>query len=281
MNGEIKVVGLNDVLLGECPLWDSDNNRVRYLDILGRKSISLDLESEKLSFTELSEDTGSMAFCSDGKLVFAATSGIFDEEQNLICPLPKGSGFRFNDGKASPDGRFFVGTIEKGGSGALFCLENGELSTAIKGVKISNGIDWSLDNKTMYYCDTATRKVVAYGYPDLSPIKTVIDFNEIEGFEGNPDGLCIDLEGQLWIAIWGGSCVVRVDTKTGKITKKIDLPAKYISCPAFVGQNLDTLFVTSAENGDDSALAGKCFVINLGVKGRAPFKVDAVHKLKK
>ncbi|MBE6789454.1 MAG: SMP-30/gluconolactonase/LRE family protein [Ruminococcaceae bacterium] len=280
MKAEYKVLGLDNVLLGECPMWDAEQKKVRYLDILGRKSILLNLESGECTYTELNEDTGALAICADGVNLYAATSGIFDEYNNLICPFPEGRGLRFNDGKASPDGRFFVGSIEKGGGGALFCLSNGKLSAVIEGVKISNGLDWSLDLKTFYFCDTATRKIVAYSYPELKPLKTVIDFNEIEGFEGNPDGLCIDLDGNLWVAIWGGGCVVKVNAENGKILEKTHLPAKFISCPAFVGEELDTLFVTSAENGDESSLAGKCFALKTGAKGRGPFLVKAEHKNK-
>ena len=281
MKAEYKILGLDNVLLGECPVWDSNLNKVRYLDILGRKSITLCLESGNCEFTELCEDTGALAICEDTTLIYAATTAVYDEQNNAICPFPKERGIRFNDGKPSPEGKFFVGSIEKGGNGALFCLENKNLYPVIEGVKISNGVDWSLDFKTFYFCDTATRKIVAYSYPEFKLIKTVIDFNEIDGFVGNPDGLCIDLDGNLWVSIWGGACVVNVDAQSGEILKKIDLPAKYISCPAFVGAKLDTLFITSAKENDESEFAGKCFLVDAGVKGRKPFLFKNEHKLSK
>ena len=281
LNSEFLVVGAENVLLGENPLWLSEKNRVCYLDIIGKKLISTTLDGSGQDIEELNEETGSVALCSDGSLIFAATSGVFDQNQNLICPLKRQDGIRFNDGKASPDGRYFVGTIEKSGGGKLFCLENGELNVILESVKISNGLDWSIDGKAMYYCDTATGKIVCFSYPDFKEKKIVIDFNQIPGFEGVPDGLCIDLEGNLWVAVWGGGCVVRVDAQTGEIIKKVKLPAKFISCPAFVGNELNKLFVTSAKNGGDSDFAGRCFVFDANVKGRAPFKVDIQHKFKK
>jgi len=277
MKTEYKVLGLDGVLLGECPVWDSEKNRVRYLDVLGRKSILLSLDGGECTYTELKEDTGALALVENKGIIYAATSAVFDEQKNLICPFPKGRGIRFNDGKATPDGKFLVGSIEKGGNGALFCLERGKLTPVIENVKISNGLDFSLDNKTLYFCDTAERKICAYSYPEIKYIKTVIDFNEIEGFEGNPDGLCIDCEGNLYVAVWGGGCVVKINAESGKIIEKINLPAKFISCPAFVGKELDTLFVTSAKNGDESSFAGKCFALDVKAKGREPYKIDKQH----
>ncbi|MBQ7045921.1 MAG: SMP-30/gluconolactonase/LRE family protein [Clostridia bacterium] len=271
---EFKVLGKDNVLLGEGPMWDDDLQRVKYIDINGKSLITLNLDTEQCEVLDLPEQTGCIAKCSDGRYLYAATTAVFDDKLNRICSFPNGKGARFNDGKATPDGKFLVGTIERNCGGGLYCLENGKLTEKIGGVSISNGLDWSLDNKILYYCDTPTRKIVAYSYPEFEFIKTVIDFNEIDGFTGNPDGLCIDMNENLWVAIWGGSCVVCVDTKTSKITQKIDFPVKYISCPSFVGKNMDLLFLTSAKHDDTASLAGKCFVLDVGVTGRKPYKVD-------
>lgn len=281
MKKQFKVLGKPNVLLGEGPMWDDDAQRVKYIDINGKSLITLDLKTEQFEVLDLPEQTGCIAKCSDGTYLYAATTAIFDHKLNHICDFPIGKGARFNDGKATPDGKFLVGTIERNFNGGLYCLENGTLNLKIDNVSISNGLDWSLDGKVLYYCDTPTRKIVAYSYPEFEYIKTVIDFNDIEGFVGNPDGLCIDNDENLWIAIWGGSCVVKVDTKCDKIIQKIELPAKYISCPAFVGNNLDVLFVTSAKHDDDGELAGRCFALDVGTMGRKPFKVDIENTLKR
>lgn len=280
MKTEYKVLGPDDVLLGESPVWDSEKNRVRYLDILGKKSIILSLDSGESCFEPLNEETGSLALLENGEVLYAATSGIFDEKGAMVAPFPEGRGIRFNDGKATADGRFLVGSIEKGGNGAVFRLEKGNLYPVIENTKISNGLDFSLDEKTLYFCDTATRKISAYGYPEIKYIKTIIDFNEIDGFKGSPDGLCIDCEGNLWVAIWAGGCVVCIETESGEIIDRIDLPAKYISCPAFVGENLDILFATSAKNDDESPFAGKCFAVNVDKRGREPYRVKNTHTRK-
>lgn len=278
MKYDISVIGSYKALLGESPLWDADKGVFRYLDIDMKKAVEVDLETGKTSTEDLPDKAGSMALCSDGSRVFAMVDGVYNDRFERICEREATSGIRFNDGKPSPDGRYFVGTIEKGGNGKLYCLENGELHTVLDGVKISNGIDWSLDGKTVYYCDTATRKIVSFDFPQFTGRKVIIDFSLIDGFEGNPDGMCIDKEGNLWVAVWNGSSVVRVDTESGSIIDRVELPAKKISCPAFVGKNLDILAVTSSsEDADDQPEAGRCFSFKPSVGGRAPYKIDIKH----
>lgn len=274
MEREYRVLGAKNVLLGECPNWDSTQNKVRYLDIDGKKLITLDLGSGKYEEKHLAEKTGAFVLCENGGIIYCATSGIFDEQNNLICALPKGRGNRFNDGKATPDGKMLAGSIELSGGAALFRLEKGRLYPVIEGVKISNGLDFSLNEKILYYCDSAKKTIECYTYPEIKHVKTLIDFNDLEG---KPDGLCIDCEGNLYVAIWGGSCVVKIDYQSGEILETIDLPIKYVSCPVFVGEKLDTLFVTSAKADDKSEYAGRCFEIKMSVRGREPYKLKKEH----
>lgn len=269
------LLGDYKALLGESPVWDADRKLFRYLDIDLKKEISVDLKSGETTVSDIPDKAGSMALTENGSVVYAMVDGIYSEDFSLIVKRESTSGVRFNDGKPAPDGRYFVGTIEKGGAGKLYCLQKGELKTVLEGVRISNGLDWSPDLKVMYYCDTATRKIVAFDYPEMGNCRKVIDFSEIDGFIGNPDGLCIDSEGFLWVAVWGGGCVVRVNPEKGYVVEKIDLPATKISCPAFVGENLDVLAVTSSsENAENEPLSGRCFALNVGVSGRAPFKIS-------
>ena len=110
VNSEYRVLGAENVQLGECPNWDSKLNKVRYLDIDGKKIITLDLESAECQSKDLAEKTGAFALCENGEIIYCATSGIFDEQQKLICALPEQRGIRFNDGKATPDGKLLVGS---------------------------------------------------------------------------------------------------------------------------------------------------------------------------
>ncbi len=274
MDLKVSEVVFDGVKLGESPLWLENENKVSFLDIDGKKIFKFNPENQDITYTDLQLKTSSIAITSDQHLIFAMEDGIYTEDLKLIIKRPMNSGIRFNDGKASPDGKYFIGTIDKTSNGKLYCLEKGKLLTILEGVTISNGLDWSLDGKWMYYCDTPTRKIVAYSYPDFKNVKTVIDFNEFPSAEGNPDGLCIDNNGDIWVAMWGGSCIIKIDTKRGIIAEKVELPTKYITCPAFIGENYDTIFITSAQNRLEEKSAGNCFMFKPGVSGRAPFRVN-------
>ncbi len=274
MKIKVYTIGFDDIGLGENPLWDEKTGLVNFLDIKGKKRIVLNIRTLEATYIPLKSETGSMALCRDGKIIYAMKDGIYTEDMRLIAGRPQNSGERFNDGKVSPDGRYFVGTLSYEGKGSLFCLEKGKLTAVLQGVTISNGLDWSIDGKRLYYCDTATQKIVEYSYPDFKEEKTLIDFGLLPDFVGKPDGLCIDCEGNLWVAIWGGGSVVKIDTKKGKITETVKFPAKYISCPAFIGEKLDKVFVTSAKGDDDSGYGGNCFLFKPNACGRKPFLAD-------
>ena len=274
MFGKVTEIGFDNILLGEGPLWLENEKRVAFIDIDGKRLFKFNPKTYEATYTELPLKTSSVVITSKETLILAMEDGIYTEDFKLIVKRPNDSGIRFNDGKASPDGKYFIGTIDKGSKGKLYSLEKGKLLTILEGVTVSNGLDWSPDGKWMYYCDTPTRKIVAYSYPDFKSVKTVIDFNEISCFEGNPDGLCIDSNGDIWVAIWGGSCVIRIATKNGTIAEKVELSTKFISCPAFIGEKFDTLFITSAKNGLEDEGAGNCFMFKPKISGRAPFRVD-------
>ncbi len=173
---------------------------------------------------------------------------------------------RFNDGKCDPAGRFFAGTMQIDedkdnlNRGALYSLTASsaagggaesscsyQLSKLYEPVTISNGLAWSLDHKAVYYIDSTARCVARFDY-DLktgliSNRRVVISITEELGW---PDGCCLDSEGKLWVAQWGGSCVNRWCTESGKLLQTIRFPTSKISCCCFGGADGKDLYVTSA-----------------------------------
>lgn len=149
------------------------------------------------------------------------------------------------------------------------------LRVLLKDVRISNGIAWSLDGRTMYYIDTPTMRVAAF---DFDAVNGNIS-NERVAFTippgtGSPDGCTMDSEGKLWIAQWGGSRVVRYDVDTGAVLAIVHLPTAHVSSVAFGGENLDDLYITTAKEYMDEAtraaqpLAGHVFIVRKsGFKG--------------
>lgn len=161
---------------------------------------------------------------------------------------------RMNDGACDPQGRFWVGTIgDRDGGAALYRLDrDGRATTMLEGLTISNGIDWSLDGRTMYLADSGPGTVQAFDFDgELGSISNARLLIQLDADEGFPDGLTVDAAGDLWVAIWGGSSVRRY-RPDGELREQRAIPAVETTSCAFAGDGMHRLFVTSAtENWTD------------------------------
>ena len=185
---------------------------------------------------------------------------------------------RFNDGKCDPAGRFWAGTMSlvKGKPlGGLYRLDaDGSVHLMFRDVRTSNGLAWSLDRRTLYYIDTPLMRVDAFAYDDatgaIAGRRTVIT---IPPGIGRPDGLTLDSDGMLWVALWEGGRVTRWNPRTGELLQTVRLPVTRVTSCAFGGPDLDTLYITSAREGLTHAqlaaqpLAGGLFKMKPGVRG--------------
>ncbi len=168
----------------------------------------------------------------------------------LVDPEADKPNNRFNDAKAAPDGTVFAGTMAMGdprdGQGTLWRYDGRDATAVVEQVTISNGLDWSNDRRTMWFIDTPTGRVDAFDYDagNMSNRRKVID-----NFPGNPDGLCAATDDTLFVAQWGGGCVVHCNPATGEHLRRIDLPADNVTSCCFGGTNLDTLYITTAAGG--------------------------------
>ena len=202
----------------EGPYWAADARELRFVDIRLGELLCLNLDTGRLERTTFGRsssawigrrDGGSVVACEDA-LVFLDEKGL--EEQHV--PLePELAANRANDAKCDPAGRLWVGTMseaEDAQSGSLYRLEQGQLTRAVSGVTVSNGLGWSPDGHSMYYVDSPTRRVDVFDY-DLatgmpSDRRCLVETRDLAGF---PDGLAVDVEGCLWIAFWDGGSVHR------------------------------------------------------------------------
>jgi len=264
--------------VGEGPIWDKSGNRLIMLDIQGKRLRFIDWSSLKVKDTVLPQQTGFVFFGDDGKLYGGAEDGIYQIDSkgdfHLYSKPCKIKGERFNDGKVAPDGRLYAGTFSRDYSAAFYRMEyDGTLTELFDSVGNSNGLDWSVDGKIMYYNDTPTKRTDSFVFADgeLKDRKSIITYTG-----GSPDGMTIDCEGNLWTALWGSSTAVCVNPKTGKIIDKIEFPVSQVACCAFGGADMKTLIVTTAAHGvmlKDEPLAGATFAVNLSVGGREPNKL--------
>jgi len=238
------------------------------------------LSCTKEEFEQLDSTVGCVVLDESGAIVAAAGTRILrisDGEAELLAVTGDDPDIRFNDGACDARGRLWVGTMaddEGPGRGSLYRLDERGLEKVLSPVSISNGIDWSLDGRTMYYADSTDLRVYAFDFDvetgQLATQRTFIELDEGEGF---PDGLTVDAEGCVWLAIWDGWRVRRYGPD-GEILGEFQLPvARPTSC-AFGGSDLGALLITSAYTRLDEAElaaqpdAGAVFAVRPGVGGR-------------
>jgi len=272
-------------LLGEGPVWDEKQQRILWLDILNGRIHSYSPLTDTYHSHETGQYIGAAVLSESDTLIAAMQNGFYEidektgDQRFLTDPeahLPEN---RFNDGKCDPSGRFWAGTMhipETAVTGNLYLLDHdGTVTRKLTEIGCSNGLAWNAAQDTMYYIDSPTRQVFAFDYDsesaEISNRRVIITIPE---GGGSPDGMTIDAEDQLWVALWGGWKIVRVNPESGEITAQIDLPAARITSAAFGGPDFTDLYITSARVGlseeeiADQPLAGSLFVVeNVGVRG--------------
>lgn len=269
--------------LGEGAIWHPTENKLYWVDIEGKALHVYDPVSGNDKSIPVGHRIGTMVPVKSGGALVALQNGIhkIDLETGrlsfMVNPLPD-SNMRFNDGKCDPAGRFWVGSLaldSRRRGASLYRMDvDGSVRTMIDSVSISNGIVWSADRKTMYYNDTPTLTVQAFDYDhktgNISNRRVAV---RIPRGSGAPDGMTIDAEGKLWVALWGAGCVARFDPSTGELLQKIMVPAPNVSSCAFGGKDLETLYITTARAWvspaklEEFPLSGGLFALKPGVKG--------------
>ena len=250
--------------LGEGPAWDASRNLLYWVDIYAGHLHIYDPKTNLDEKIAVDAPLGCAAPTRSGNLILGLRNGLatlsLDPVKLTYLTQPEAHipGNRFNDGKCGPDGRFLAGTMdnaEKDASGALYSYSpDGTLKTLVTGVRISNGLAWSPDHKTLYYIDTPTFNVMAYDYDlatgRIANPRVAVSTPPALGW---PDGMTSDSQGRLWIGMWGGAAVTVWDPGKGKLIEKIAIPAKNATSCAFGGLNGTELYVTSARKELDPA----------------------------
>lgn len=272
--------------LAEGPLWDTSARELVWVDILGRRVHRFRPSDGRASYVATPSPVGAVGLRASGGLVLALEDGLYlsdagDERPHLLVrPADQAPGLRFNDGKVDPLGRFWAGTMAydaRPGAGALYRLDpDARLSQVLDGVTISNGLGWSPDQRLCYFADTATQAVDRFDFhAESGAISGRRAFVDIPTHDGAPDGLTVDVEGAVWVALWGGGEVRRYRSD-GALDVVVRLPVEQVSSCAFGGDDLADLYITTASEGLDhearsrQPLAGGIFRCRPGVTGLVP-----------
>ncbi len=274
----IEPIGSYTSQWGEGPIWWE--GFLYYVDIEKHNIIRFDPKSGVELIWNVGQRVGTVVPRSDGGLVWAGDDGFYfldeftGESTPITDPEPEKENNRFNDGKCSPEGRFFAGTIslkKVEGDAKLYALDAEQnLSVAYDGVTNSNGIIWNAEGDTVYYIDTPRRAITAFDYDQetgqFSNERQAVDTGAIDA---SPDGMTIDEDGNLWVAFCHGACVVCYSPVTGEQLQKIDLPCLETTACAFGGHYFENLYVTTGVHKSEvEEHAGRLFVIKgLGIKG--------------
>jgi sugar lactone lactonase YvrE len=269
--------------LGEGPVWDAPRDRLLWVDIEGRAMLQGVLDGGAVTVSgRIGFDTmvGAVAVAEDGTLLVAA-----QEHLVVVRPdgtredgprvIPAGEARRLNDGGTDPAGRFLVGTLSLGGPSereVLVRLESGGRLTVLDDdLALSNGLAWSADGRRMFSVDTVARTVSVRDYdPGSGAVGPRRVHLRLEG--GLPDGIAMDADDHLWVAVWGGGEVRRY-APDGTVVDRVVTGAPHTSSVAFAGGDLRTLVITTAtsELGDDQLAAhpgsGRLFTARAEVPG--------------
>jgi sugar lactone lactonase YvrE len=273
--------------LGEGALWDEREKVLYWVDINGHQVYAYNPITGDNTGYDVGQQVGTVVLRESGGLMlalkhgFAAYDPATDKLVMLADPEADKPDNRFNDGKCDTAGRFWAGTISpEPAQGALYRLDTDmSVHKMVEDITVSNGIVWTSDKKTMYYIDSPVRKVYAYNYDNetgaIENCRVVINVPEGKGV---PDGMAIDSEGMLWIAHYNGSAVHRWNPVSGEILHTIELPVSRVTSCAFGGDNLDTLYITTAINGmkpeqhANEPHAGSLFVAKTNVTGTLSYR---------
>jgi sugar lactone lactonase YvrE len=281
-------------LLSEGPRWDEERRELLWVDILGRGFHRATLTSEggpnEVRTMALDRHVGAVAPVAGRGYVLAAGQGfLFVDESGSVSELAQPEAghvhVRMNDGACDPQGRFWAGTMaydESPGAGTLYRLElDGRCSTVLTGLTISNGIGWSPDQGTMYLSDSGTGLVEAFDFDGATGAiggrRTLV---QVDRPGAAPDGLAVDEEGDIWVALYGGWAVNRY-RPDGSLRVTVDIPVSQATSCAFGGDERRILFVTTGrERLDEHELerqpdAGRVFAVTgLDARGAgcAPYR---------
>jgi sugar lactone lactonase YvrE len=263
-----------DCDLLEGPAWDARRRRVLLVDIPGSRRHAVDWSSASVTSWTVEETTSAWIPRDAGGTVLAGRRGVRladDEGEGPVAVEIEADrpGNRSNDAKCDPAGRLWIGTMaddEEPTAGSLYRVDVAlSVSRALVGTTISNGLGWSPDGTRMYFVDSPTRRVDVLAFDaEVGTARDRRTFADLRAFEGMPDGLAVDAEGCVWVAMFGGAAVRRLSPE-GRPIGVVEMPVPRPTSCCFAGPALDRLVITTARGADGAG--GDLYGCDVGVGG--------------
>ncbi len=264
-------------LLGEAALWHE--GRLLWVDIEGCTVNRFDPAVGRNESWHVGQRVGTVVPCSQRREFLVGAEhglGFLDPVAGRfeVFADPEGGKpeMRVNEGKCDPRGRMFAGTIgmrKPRAPGSLYRIDpDRSITTMLTGLGTSNGLAWSRDQRTMFFIDTPTYEVSAFDYdPDTGSMtnrRPVVTFPRER--KARPDGMVIDADDNLWVAMYEGACVLGCDPRSGKILATVEVPALKTTSCTFGGPDLGDLYITCAHH-DGEPHSGAIWIARPGVRG--------------
>jgi sugar lactone lactonase YvrE len=262
---------------GEGPVWSARWGGLRWVDMLAGDVLSLGSDGA-IGRRHVDRVVAAIRPRRSGGAVFGIERGfaLEDAAGTIVAlePLWSHDRTRMNEGGCDPDGRFYCGSMaydRTPGAAAVYRLDlDGSVHVVVEGVTISNGLEWSPDGERAYYSDTDTSRVDVFDYDIDTGLTNRRPFVVIRPDDGRPDGLTVDTEGGVWVALNKGGAVRRY-RPDGVLDAVVEVPVRQTTACTFGGERLDQLFITTSREGldpDDEPAAGSLFRADVGVVGQ-------------
>lgn len=295
MPQQVEIIADDHNLTGEGPTWDPAEDRLVWTDIDSSLVFEFSLRDNKKSLISRGLNVAGICLNQNGGLVFAGATGIHlwlsQGTYTTLADEHDGQRLCFNDIAADAKGRIYAGTLYwgEGGmekTGRLYLIDTDSSTRVVdEGIRLSNGLAFSPDNRILYYADSGAQCIYAYDVDldtgDLRNRRTVV---EVPTEDGIPDGMTVDAEGHIWSAHWYGAQVVRYDPD-GVIERRIPMPVAQVSSVTFGGPDLTDLYVTSAGEywpsdllppgfNPNGPMGGALYRIRLDIRGKLDHQAD-------
>ncbi len=279
----MKILSQKRCIIGEGPIWCEFDNRLYHVNAFAKEICRIDLETGESTVQSLDCGVAAIGFTKSGEMLISCEDGAFIlKDDGTRIPLYDREKYEIkygNDAKVGPDGRFYIGTQSSKRKGAgdavdgkLYSIDkNGNVKVLLDGLLLSNGLEWSMDEKRFYHTDSDTKIIKEYRFDKESGD---ISFTGRSVAVPGVDGFTVDRNDFLYAACWGKGHIAVIDTADMQIKRYIEVPARIPASCGFAGRDMEHFVVVSASLRADlekDKNAGYTFICDGTARGRKPY----------